>query len=211
MEDNIQQANKRNHIPTPPELEGKDLGILPKPVAASFSEGVVSSEESPCNLEVLDKYAKHVHSYIREYISFADKKASFVFTIAAAFLVYLYEKGIIALWMKLPNSWTIGDILAFVAVGGLFLSCLYAVSVVYPRLHGSKRGFIFWESIAEFESASQYTETAEKLKSEQIIQELLKHVYELSCICKAKYHRLNWAIRIGAVGAISAILYLLKG
>lgn len=215
MENDSQQTARGSTIPTPAELKGKNLGTVTTQGGKSVSsEGVIPSPDSALNKTALDdshKYGALVHSYIREYISAADRKASFVFTIGAALLVYLYEKGIVVSWLKSPNTWALGEILAFIAISGLSISCLLAVAVVFPKLKGSRRGFIFWESIAEFESASSFSDAAQQLSGPSLTNELLKHVYEIAHVCKEKYRILNWSLRIGAIGAISTILYLIKG
>ena len=215
MKNDSQQTAQGSAIPTPEELKGKSLGAVTTQVGnLASSEGVIPSPDSASNKSALDdtnKYGALVHSYIREYISAADRKASFVFTIGAALLVYLYEKGIVVSWLKSPNTWALGEILAFIAISGLSLSCMLAVAVVFPKLKGSRRGFIFWESIAEFESASSFSDAAQQLSGTSLANELLKHVYEIAHVCKEKYRILNWSLRIGAIGAISTILYLMKG
>lgn len=215
MENNSQQTAHGSAIPTPTELKGKNLGTVTTQSDQSVSsEAVIPSPDSVSNKTALDnthKYGALVHSYIREYISAADRKASFVFTIGAALLVYLYEKGIVVSWLKNPNTWVSGEILAFIAISGLSVSCMLAVAVVFPKLKGSRRGFIFWESIAEFETASSFSDAAQQLRGPSLTNELLKHVYEIAHVCKEKYRILNWSLRIGAIGAISTILYLIKG
>ncbi|WP_459880667.1 Pycsar system effector family protein [Desulfothermus naphthae] len=104
-----------------------------------------------------------------------------------------------------------GEVLVFVSVIGLAMSCMLAVAVVFPKLKGSRRGYIFWESISEFESASSFSNSVQQLDNQSLTNELLNHVYELAVVCKEKYRILNWSLRIGAVAAVSTILYLIKG
>ncbi len=213
MDKNTQETVGRSELPIPTELQGKNLGAALKLAGTPTSEEVISAPASlqpTSGLEQLDKYTKHIHSYIREYISTADKKASFVFTIGAALLVYLYEKGIVVSWLKSPNTWNLGETLVFLAISALSISCLLAISVVFPRLQGSKRGLVFWECIADFESPSRFTETVEKLNTTELTREIILHCHELARICREKYRLLNWSLRIGSFGAISTILYLIK-
>lgn len=204
-----QQEKEMGQIPIPTELEGKGLGAPSSESAHQTKEGVISTPEIS-QQQGQDKYAQNLHMYVREYIAAADRKASFVFTIGAALLVYLYEKNIAVSWLVSPFSWSLSEIIAFVSMVGLSISCVLSVFVVFPRLSGSKRGFIFWESITEFNNPSEFAEAAQKLSTAEITRELLLHSYELSAICKKKYAILNWALRIGGVGAIATIIYLLK-
>lgn len=208
-----QEVREKGQIPIPSELEGKNLGAAPKMPESGEVEGVVSvAETSELDGSAnLDSYTQHLHSYIREYISVADRKASFIFTIGAALLVFLYEKGVVVSWLKTPNTWAFSEFIAFLAIGGLAISCILAVVVIVPRLSGSKRGFVFWESIAEFDTPSEFSEAAQKLVGRELTREFLRHAYELSKVCKYKYRILNWSLRVGAVGAVSTIIYLVKG
>jgi len=210
MTEETQEVKEKAQIPVPSELQGKDLGTSPKALETNQTEGVIPIAET-CETASLDSYAQHLHSYVREYISVADRKASFVFTIGAALLVYLNEKGVVNSWFKNLNTWTLAEFIIFVAVCGLSLSCILGIAVVFPRLSGSKRGYIFWESIAEFASPTEFSDSAQKLDGKELTRELLKHSHELSKICRRKYRILNWSLRTGAVGAIATILYVVKG
>lgn len=205
------QQEEMGKIPIPSELEGKGLGTHSLESTHQTKEGVISTPTPEISQQQgQNKYAQHLHTYVREYIAAADRKASFVFTIGAALLVYLYEKNIAVSWLVSPFSWSLSEIIAFVSMAGLSISCVLSVFVVFPRLSGSKRGFIFWESITEFNNPSEFSEAAQKLSDAEITRELLLHSYELSAICKKKYVILNWALRIGGIGAIATIIYLLK-
>ncbi len=213
MSDESQEVKEKGAIPVPTELEGKDLGTPLASSSINETEGLVSLAE-PDGVSASDKlndYAKHLHSYIREYISVADRKASFVFTIGAALLVYLYEKGVVVSWLKTPNTWSFWEIIAFLAISGLSLSCVLAVAVVFPKLKGSKHGFIFWESIAKFETSAEFSDSAQNIAGIGLTRELLRHAHELAKVCKDKYRVLNWSLRAGSVGAVATILYLVKG
>lgn len=209
MDNNSQQNKDSSQIPVPEELEGKGLGAPPT-VGTHKVEGIISTSDRN-QQQGLDQYAKHLHVYVREYISVADKKASFVFTIGAALLVYLYEKNITVSWLVNPLTWHFNEFIAFFAIVGLSISCVLAVVVIFPRLSGSKRGFIFWESITEFSSPIEFSTAAQKLTESELTKEILLHAHELSSVCKAKYRILNLSIRIGSIGAVSTIIYLLLG
>lgn len=70
---------------------------------------------------------------------------------------------------------------------------------------------MFWESIAEFETSEEFSESAQKIVGRELTRELLRHAYELAKVCKDKYRILNWSLRTDAVGAVATIIYLVKG
>lgn len=213
MENDSDKVASKSQIPIPVELEGKSLDAPAQQMQRDNSDGVVAIPEQSKTkkLDNLDKYAKHLHSYIREYISAADRKASFVFAIGAALLVYLYEKNLAVSWMKPINTWAPNEGLIFLAIFGLAISCLLSIIVVVPFLKGSKRGLVFWDSIAEFTTPAEFSEELLKVGDSQLTVEIIQHSYELARVCKRKYRLLNWSLRIGAVGAICTILVLVKG
>ncbi len=213
MGNDSNELASKSQIPIPAELEGKNLGTPARQGKSGDVSGVVAESEQSDTKKIdhVDKYAKHLHSYIREYISAADKKASFVFAIGAALLVYLYEKNLAVTWVKAVNTWTLNEGIIFLAIIGLAISCLLSILVVVPFLKGSRRGFVFWDSIAEFSNSSEFSNELFKLGDSQLTEEILRHSYELSRVCKRKYLLLNWSLRVGAVGAICTLLVLVKG
>lgn len=213
MENKSQQVGAKSEIPVPKEFEGKSLGSPPTKEETLSTDGVVATPDLNKEniMEHLDNYAKHLHSYIREYISAADRKASFIFAIGAALLVYLYEKEITSIWIKPIKTWGMNDLASFLATYGLAISCVIAVAVIFPSLKGSRRGLLFWESVAEFNTSTEFVEELQKLGCAQLTDEILRHSHEISWVCRRKYVLLNLSIRIGAVGAVSAIIYLANG
>lgn len=212
MTDKSQGSPEHSNLSVPSELEGKGFRSAATTGKPS-TEGIVSvaNADQLSEIDNLESYAKHLHTYIREYISLADRKAAFIFTIGAALLTYLYESGVAVSWLKSPTKWAFSEFIVFLAISGLSLSCLLAVSVVYPRLAGSKRGMVYWASVAEFETATEFSDAAQQMVGISLTKEILRHGYELAHVCKKKYRMLNWALRIGAVGAVATIIYLAKG
>ena len=79
-------------------------------------------------------------------------------------------------------QWNVLDITGFVAMAGLGAGALLAISVVLPRLPGSRRGFIFWEAIAEYETAREYSNDLASLSTATLSQSVSEHCYDLSKI-----------------------------
>ena len=196
---------------------GSPKQLLGKSISSDQAGSIEPSNDSigkPSNRPLITTsetsfdYAKHLHSYIREYISFAEKKATFVFTISAALLVFLYEKGIVISAMNSEGVWGGKDILAMLSILLLTSSSFLSMAVVFPRFGGSRRGMVFWEGIANFESANEFSTTAQKMNHDELCGALLSHSHELSKVCSEKFRIVNWAIRIGTAGGVLLILYL---
>jgi hypothetical protein len=159
--------------------------------------------------EAAADHAEHVHRYLSDYIKFADQKATFVFGGAAALLAFLYKAEASRRWLKPVGGWTLGDALAFLAMLALAAAALVAVAVIVPRLGGSRRGLIFWESIAQFESGAEYAAAVTGVGAADLLRAKLQHCWELSGVCRRKYRVLGVAIWLGAVGLYAAVVFLL--
>lgn len=92
---------------------------------------------------------------------------------------------------------------------GLAAGSALGVAVVYPRRRGSRRGFIYWESIVKHGSGETYADKIASLSETDLAREQLHHCFELASVCQRKYRTLTWALRAGTVGAFSALFYLL--
>lgn len=154
------------------------------------------------------KFAEEVHQYVREYIRNADQKAAFFFAASTAVLAFLHSRGTAARWLKSPTGWSFVDTLAFIAMGGLAVAAGVMLSVVMPRLKGSKRGLIYFNAVAEHESSMEYADEVTRRSAAEISRIKLQHTYDLAKICRAKYRVLVTGFWIGGVGAVAALSYL---
>tara|TARA_R110002110_G_scaffold158656_2_gene356158 strand:+ start:12427 stop:13080 length:654 start_codon:yes stop_codon:yes gene_type:complete len=212
MKEDSKIDEESKSIEVPNELKGKGFGPSRKSSGSDYGTIVPSdSTDIDSSLGHQHSYIQHIHTYVREYISLADKKASFIFAVGSAILVYLYEKGTMSLWAIDLKSWGIAELVSISAISLLSISVSFAISVVFPRLGGSKKGFVFWGSIAQYQSASDFSDRAQRLADNDYYRELLRHTYEIAKICNRKYSLLNWSIRIGSVGAIVAIVIVVTG
>jgi len=144
--------------------------------------------------EARERFAEATHQYIREYIQFADKKATFLFTAATALLAFLYKNNLSAKWLKPLMQWNILDTAAFVAMMALAAGALLALWVVIPRTSGSRRGFLFWDAVAEYDSGRHYSDELQQLTAASLFHVKAGHCFDLACICRAKYRILRAAI-----------------
>jgi hypothetical protein len=156
------------------------------------------------------KFAEESHQYIREYIRLADQKATFFFAGATALLAYMHKLGLASKWIVGPTAWSLAHALSFLASIGLLLSAIVCLVTVMPRLKGSKRGLVFFAAIREYESSNDYVSDFMKQSLPDLCEAKLKHVYELSAVCKRKYDMLKWGQWLGAIGLIASLLLLLS-
>ncbi|MEQ1885531.1 MAG: Pycsar system effector family protein [Bryobacteraceae bacterium] len=187
------------HRETPPMLRGVE-----------GEKQATAGEATLTFTEYHSKFAEEIHNYLREYIRNADQKASFFFAGATAIVAFLNSRGGgPARWIKDPRMWSLSDCLSFIAVMSLILSAGFLLSVVFPRLKGSRRGLIFFSAIAEYESGSDYAAEIARRPQNEIVCAKLQHSYDLSKVCVAKYKALRIGFWIGSIGGATALIYIL--
>lgn len=188
---------------------------LPTPMAhvAEASDGAqpttVGNLGVRTDIDAKSDFTAFAHQYIREYINLADQKATFFFTGATALLAFLYNKNVSARWLKPVMQWNILDTVAFVAMAALAVGAFLALLVVIPRTPGSRRGFLFWEAIAEYETGRQYSDDLWLLSGPSLVQVKAEHCYDLAVVCRRKYRMLRCALWTGAVGLAGALFMFL--
>ena len=160
-------------------------------------------------LDARGDFTTFAHRYIRDYINLADQKATLFFTGGTALLAFMYNKNVSERWLKPPMEWNILDTVAFLAMAALALGAFLALLVVIPRMPGSRRGFLFWEAIAEYKSGRDYSDDLGLLSSPSLVQVKAEHCYDLAVVCRRKYRMLRCALWTGAVGLAGALFVFL--
>lgn len=206
------QAKTESAIPVPESILRESIP-RPVPEAAEQSNndqatplGVGSTAATP---EFRSKFAEETHQYIRDNIRLADQKATFFFTAATALLAFLYQNRVSESWLKPVMTWNILDICAFVAMISLAIGALVSLSVVMPRLPGSRRGFLFWEAIAEYDSGRQYADDLATLSQATLAQQKAEHCHDLAKVCRTKYQWLKIAVIVCGIGLTFAVVVFL--
>lgn len=185
-------AQRGNEV-GPPSPEGK---------TQAGNSGIAASDRH-------GRFSDETHVYLREYISRADQKATFFFAALTALLAFLNTQNVPARWLKDIRQWSIVDTLGFVSMFGLAVGAFFLLAVVFPQLKGSRRGLLFFNAIAEYESSSEYANDVLARSGDDIVRTKLLHCYELSIVCKTKYRVLRVGFWVGAIGVITALLFLL--
>lgn len=157
----------------------------------------------------------NVHSYLNEYIRFADAKAVVVIAWASALFGALHSADAHhfldprTFTLTSPEFWLslhgIGAFLGFALLTGSFT---VAVGSIIPRLwDGTKPGFIFWGNVLRYAGPADFYSAL--LNEPDLPRHLAEHIYTLARIATTKYSRIAWAIRLAFLGSIAAGLTVL--
>lgn len=158
---------------------------------------------------IMNDFAEQSHQYNQEYIRNADQKAIFYFTICSGLLAFLQTQHASVRWLKKISLWSTLDGITFLAMFGLAIAAFAFLLVIRPRLKGSRRGLIYFNAIAEYQSSEEYVSDILKSSDEVLIRAKLQHTYELTKICKTKYQILNRGLCIAFIGILATLIYLL--
>ena len=156
------------------------------------------------------EFGRNNNNYLNEYIRFADTKAGILLAIEGGFLVKLSDN-----WSKILSNISGGKdltpifsielqlTLLVIATIIMLLSTIATLWVIIPRLgEKSKRGYIFWENIAEFPSAKKYVEEVFELSKKELDSILLEQNYYLARTAKRKYRVLRLAFILGSIAIL---------
>lgn len=193
---------------------GRPAASLPVPAMGTtdLRHDVPSRPTGPSgtsDVQVRLQFAEATHQYIRAYINAADQKATFFFTGATALLAFLYRINVSGRWLKPVMDWNIIDAVSFIAMVALAAGALSALLVIIPRTPGSRRGFIFWEAIAEYDTGRHYADELSMLSPASLFQVKAEHCFDLAGVCRRKYQLLRWALCICGVGLAASLIVFL--
>lgn len=206
----VAQSTTDRPLPVPTDVHRAGLSMGAAPAEAAITAPTpTAAAPMPAGAEPRSSFAEEVHQYIREYIQLADQKATFFFTGATALLAFLYNEDVSARWLKPVATWSVMDGIAFLSMALLAVSAFLAILVVIPRTPGSKRGIVFFEAIAEFDTGRRYADSLAAMTTEALFQEKAEHCHVLATVCRRKYARLRTALWIGAVGLAASLLVFL--
>jgi hypothetical protein len=149
-------------------------------------------------------------NYTNQYIRFADTKAGFCVAIVLALFGALVSAGTHELFLHVARvQWALLAWASLVAFLLLIVAVLAAVAAVRPRLWThSSRGFIFWESVAAYESPDRFSDAFRTQLDNDLKDHLAHHLYTLAKVCRRKYLWVNWAIFTGATGGVLGLIVL---
>jgi hypothetical protein len=181
-----------------------------KPISPGSCVAQTGREPEIEDNQSITGFTYHLHSYINDYIKFADQKAGFIFAINAALLGYLFKVKAYLLWLKKPSSWAPLEIICILGMVLLSVGLIFSSAVVVPSLRKTHKGIVFFRSVSEYANASSYASDVLGSTSSHLVREVLEHAYDLSRICNSKYQKLVVATWSTSIGVISAVLTLIK-
>jgi len=155
----------------------------------------------------------NTHNYLNEYIRFSDTKAGVVVVLASGIIAAMYAAklhvGVLGKW---PSQWHWLDWLATSSFALLAATVALAVWAIKPRLtNDQSQGFVFWNSIRGFRSASDFWSAFRAQSVDGMAEHLSAHLFTLAGVCKRKYFWVALSIWVALVGAASgAAAVLLK-
>ena len=183
------QTNNQSDIQ---ELKDQNT-IAPKTIDTNANKEpkLISSDQLSNSSKIHWLFASETHKYVRDFINNADTKAYQYIAFASGLLTYMHAYYKIASFVAKPlKEWCSLETLCLLGL----ISCLIsAISVVFPSLKGSKKGIIFFNSVAEYESYNEYIGDVLKKGDQEITGEYLRHIHELSKICTAKFKKLKFS------------------
>jgi len=153
----------------------------------------------------LDYFWK-AHSYVSDYIRFADAKAGAVIawstTVGGALIAKGFYDGSACPWHSI---WRLAGLALLIA------GALSAIAAIGPRLRTSQtRGFIFWESVLGHGGKAGFTTAAKSITEGEALKHVAEHLFDLAAICRRKYWWVNLGILLALAGsAVSGAAYLL--
>ncbi|GAA5507385.1 Pycsar system effector family protein [Novipirellula caenicola] len=156
------------------------------------------------------------HSYLNQYIAFADAKAGVVITFASALVAYFAPKT------GCSNS---SEIVGSVLLVFTATAMAFAIMTVFPRLITLKDtqhpfrsmmkksvvrpGFIFWKEILAHGDVEQFVNSFTSRTDEDVLQDVLAHNFVLSSIANTKYDRLAISMLCLCIAIVLAGLHFL--
>jgi hypothetical protein len=194
--------------PHEPLISGKDVPSLSVP---ENSVAVLSPTQAPILDEHHAEFAEFEESYIRSYIALADTKAAWTFTISSGLLAFLFSQETTKAVLLNP-TWSRENALLLLAAILLILSAFYSFRVVAPRLSSpSGEGVVFFGSVAAEPNADAYVSAVAAKDKRALTEARLKHCFDVSRVCSAKYANLRKAVWLGLPGLVLGVVVLLAG
>jgi hypothetical protein len=157
--------------------------------------------------ETRGEFLWNVHSYLNEYIRFADTKAALVVTWTSALL-----GALVAGSFHKRFALTITGGLCFAGFVLVVLAFACSFCAVIPRLRSTQLpGFIFWRSIVAHKSKEQFIAELKKQTSENLADHVAGHLFDLSHVSDRKFWWVDRSIMLALLGSVlSGIMYMLS-
>jgi hypothetical protein len=143
-------------------------------------------------------FAKHVHTYLGEFIRAADQKAAFTLIAASGLLGWLTTRT--------ATEWRF--VVQMIAMVLAAFSAVLAVWSVRPRQHRLVLGLTAWGGIVATGNATKYCASILRL-ADGGLEEIAGHSYALAKILKTKYQTLSVATWVFMFAGLTTIPLLI--
>jgi hypothetical protein len=155
-------------------------------------------------------FAEFHEGYVRHYISLADTKAAWAFTVASGAIAFVFSRTESRAELLHPQ-WSVETTLVWAAISFLCLSALFSFLVISPRRSSSSAdGIVFFGHVAAKANADAYISAVADHDQASLAAERLAHCYDISRVCASKYTALRAAIWFGLLGIVFALSQLLR-
>lgn len=149
-------------------------------------------------------FNKQEMTYIQDSIKFADTKAGALLGMDGLITKLAFDE----IRSESGTLYRIGDSLGLfnltlLIVGVVFLlaGIVLAIFVVFPRSSSKlHKGFIFWENVAEYKSAKEYTNEFMNLPEDEIDRKIAEENYYLATTATRKYQVLRHGFWVSSIG-----------
>ncbi|MFS2150659.1 Pycsar system effector family protein [Rhizobium sp. Rhizsp42] len=199
---------KPSSTPAPSQVRDAILNAPTLRVPEHGVSTVTSTSDVTLNEQHL-AFAEFQEEYVRNYITLADTKAAWAFTIGSGVLAYLLGNDTVQAVLVKPE-WTAFFVLTLTTVLLLSLSAVFSFMVVAPRLmSASGEGIVFFGAVAKHFDAVSYIKDVASHSASELAEVRLKHCFDVSRVCAKKYDSLRKAIWFGLPaisGALAVIL-----
>ncbi|KZL28393.1 Pycsar system effector family protein [Pseudovibrio sp. Ad37] len=123
--------------------------------------------------------------YVRNYITLADTKASWGFTLISAIAAYWVSKY--GDFEMFDNGHANIPLILLMATTGVLLvaSAVFFFLVIYPRLQSeAEKDIVFFGGVARYTTSTEYAEVLSSLSETDVSKRRMQHCYEVAVICK---------------------------
>lgn len=151
-------------------------------------------------------YNRFEIGYLTDNIKFADSKAGVLIGMDGLMLraaVDFFNSAGITSDSLFASSTSLGHISVILGAAFLIAGIILSLAVVFPRRgSGIQRGFVFWESIAKYPSADEYTKDVMNITEEELDRKMSQQQYFVSLTATKKYNMLRRAFIVSSGGAL---------
>lgn len=185
-----------------------EMASVPTIAVPEAEIGILSSASDPILGDHHADFAEFHEGYVRSYISLADTKAAWIFTITAGMVVFLFGSDQSSAQLFAP-SMSLSYFLLVLSVGLLTVSAFFSFLVVAPRLTSfSGEGIVFFGAVARRANSDEYLQIVSHYDKSALTRARIRHTYDVSRVCDRKYASLKKSIWLGLPGLASAASYI---